>query len=85
MVSLLVSRGQVKLVPVHVQDSAGELGVPGELAPEGVGGAAVEHVAAVLVPVDGHVAEGGGAAEVQAAGQAAHLQVPVRVQRICEM
>ena len=66
VVALPVSRGQVELVPVHVEDGAGELGVDGELAPEGLRRAAVEHVAAVFVPVDGHVAEGGGAAEVQA-------------------
>jgi len=73
VVPLPVSRGQVELVPIHVEDGAGELGVAGELAAEGVRGTAVEHVAAVLVPVDRHVAEGGGAAQVQAPGQAPHL------------
>ena len=82
MVALPVSRGQVELVPVHVEDGAGELGVDGELAPEGLRRAAVEHVAAVFVPVDGHVAEGGGAAEVQAPGQASHLHNSVHTVRI---
>jgi hypothetical protein len=60
-------------VPVHVQDGAGELRVAGELAAEGVRRAAIEHVAAVLVSVDRHVAQRGGAAQVQAPGQASHL------------
>ena len=81
MVALPVSRGQVELVPVHVEDGAGELGVDGELAPEGLRRAAVEHVAAVFVPVDGHVAEGGGAAEVQAPGQASYLHNSVHTVR----
>jgi hypothetical protein len=73
VVALPVRGGQVKLVPVHVKDGAGELRVAGELAAEGVRGAAVEHVAAVLVTVDSHVAQRGGAAQVQAPGQAPHL------------
>jgi hypothetical protein len=73
VVALPVRRGQVKLVPVHVKDGAGELRVAGELAAEGVRGAAVEHVAAVLVSVDRHVAQRGRAAQVQAPGQATHL------------
>jgi len=60
-------------VPVQVEHRAGKVIAGGELALEGLRGAAVEKVAAAALPEDCHVAERGRAAEVQAPAQRCNL------------
>ena len=61
-------------MPVEVQHRARKVIAGGELAFEGLGGAAVEEVAAAPLPEDRHVTERRRAAQMQAPAQRRNLE-----------